>query len=77
MSDQGTTLEEQDYQRRVAEFDRELKELEAKHRISAMPTISFSPYGIVPQLKYVDKDKIDQLMQQAGQGPAGSAPLAG
>lgn len=72
----GQTIEEQDYQRRIEEFVTELKALEEKHKINIMPIITSSPYGIIPQIRYLDKNKVDKLIEeQKAAGLAQAQPM--
>lgn len=75
MVDDGTTLEEQDFNRRVDEFEKELQELQLKHRILLIPALKITPAGIVPQNNYVNKDTVDQAV--AKQQLATTQPLKG
>ena len=57
MTDQS--LDQQILQDKINAFEKELQELETKHGIVIIPTLNFTPYGIVPQNTYMDKSKVD------------------
>ena len=52
--------ESTDFQQRVSQFDAELGALQEKHRVVIVPIVKVSPFGIIPQLQYVDKDEVDK-----------------
>lgn len=61
---QQPTLEQQMFQKKIAEFQSKLTQLETESGIVMIPTLSYTKHGIIPQLEYADKAKIDALRQK-------------
>lgn len=59
------SIEQQIFDKRVKSFDAKLTEIQEEFKISIVPTIVITKYGIVPQLEYRDKNETDKLLQEA------------
>lgn len=60
----GMTIEQQIFNENVDKFLKDLQELKNKYGIEIVPMLQTSPFGIVPQINYVDKKKHEEMIKR-------------
>lgn len=71
----GKSFEQQIFDKRVTDFNRDLEELQVKHKVIIVPIMAITKYGIIAQLEYADKDQVDKMLQENRIKEATNNPL--
>lgn len=59
------SIEQQIFDKRVKGFDAKLSLLQEEFKVTIVPTLVITKYGIMPQMEYRDKNETDKLLQEA------------
>ena len=60
-----TDLDQQLFNKRVEAFNKDLVMMQQKYGLVIVPFIDMTPFGIVPNLKYMDKAQFDAAQAAA------------
>ncbi len=63
------TLEQQLFQKRVDEYIAEAIALQEKHGIVPLAVLEHNIFGIVPEIKYFDKERLEAQLGKKPSGP--------
>ncbi len=70
------TIEQQLFNKRVDEYITDLMEIQKKHGIVQMAVLKQSPFGIMPDINYFDKETLEKNMGRTPSTPQ-AEPLKG